>query len=46
MAQPIATPTSKNKKRDQTMYFTRSMGRRRLKKPKATEMIKANSTMA
>jgi hypothetical protein len=28
------------------MYFTRSMGRRRLKKPKATEMIKAKSTMA
>lgn len=46
MAQPMATPTSKNKNSDQTMYFTRSSGRRRLRKPKATEISRANSTMA
>jgi len=46
IAQPIPTPISKKRNSDQMMYFTRSLARRRLKKPNATEIRSANSVMA
>jgi hypothetical protein len=46
IAQPIPTPISKNKNNDQIMYFTRSLVRRRLRNPNATEMSSAKSVIA
>src|SRR6266850_2648459 len=46
IAQPIPTPISKKRKSDHTMYFTRSIGCRRLKKPNAMEITSANSSIA
>ncbi len=37
IAHPIPTPIRRNRNSDHTMYFTRSIGRRRLRKPKAME---------
>ena len=45
MAQPTAMPMSKNISKDQAMYFTRAMGRRRLRNPNATETASANNTI-
>jgi len=46
MAQPIPTPINKKRNNDQMMYFTRSLGRRRLRKPNAMEISSANSVIA
>src|SRR5580658_6043028 len=46
MAQPIPTPISRNRNNDQMMYFTRSLVRRRLKNPNATEIRSAKSVIA
>ncbi len=45
MAQPIPTPISRNRINDQMMYLIRSLVRRRLKNPKAIEMISAKSVI-
>ena len=45
IAQPTAMPTSRNKRRDHTMYFNRASGRRRLRNPNATETTSANNNM-
>jgi hypothetical protein len=46
IAQPIPTPISRNKNSDQMMYFTRSLVRRLLKNPNATEISSAKSVIA
>jgi hypothetical protein len=46
MAQPIPTPMSKNRNKDQMMYLTRSFVRRRLRNPNAMEMSSAKSVIA
>ena len=46
MAQPIPTPISKNRNKDQMMYLTRSFVRRRLRNPNAMEMSSAKSVIA
>ena len=46
IAQPIPTPISRNRNSDQMMYLTRSLVRRRLKNPNATEMSSAKSVIA
>ncbi|PYL05695.1 MAG: hypothetical protein DME33_15825 [Verrucomicrobia bacterium] len=45
IAQPIPTPIKRKRSRDHTMYFTRSIGCRRLRKPNAMEISKAKSSM-
>src|SRR5215831_20717632 len=44
ISQPSAIPTSTNIANDQAAYFTRSIGLRRPKVPKAREMTSANSS--
>src|SRR5882762_8424574 len=46
MAQPIPMPNSRKSNSDHAIYFTRSMGRRRLRKPNAMDIKSANSSMA
>ena len=46
IAQPMPIPNSKNRSRDHTMYFARSIGRRRLRNPNAMDIISANSNIA
>src|SRR5439155_25740278 len=38
IAHPIPTPIKRKRNSDHTMYFARSIGRRRLRKPKAMEI--------
>src|SRR2546430_15806393 len=45
IAQPIPTPIKRKRSRDHTIYFTRSIGCRRLRKPNAMEISKAKSSM-
>src|SRR5690348_7465489 len=45
IAQPMPTPMSRNRKNDHRMYLTRSLVRRRLRNPNATEISSANSAM-
>src|SRR5260370_20080004 len=45
IAHPIPTPTKRKRNSDHTMYFTRSIGRRRLRKPNAMEISSAKSSM-
>src|SRR5712672_798605 len=44
MAQPIPIPNSRKSSSDHAIYFTRSIGRRRLKKPNAMDIRSANSS--
>src|SRR5713101_3624117 len=44
IAHPIPTPISRKRNSDHTMYFTRSIGCRRLRKPKAMEISTAKSS--
>src|ERR1700720_4740759 len=46
MAQPIPMPNSRNSSSDHAIYFARSSGRRRLRKPNAMETRSANSSIA
>jgi len=46
MAQPMPTPIRRNRSSVHKMYFTRSIGRRRPRKPKAMEITKAKTTNA
>src|SRR5713226_4570952 len=45
IAHPIPTPINRKRNSDHTMYFTRSTGRRRLRKPNAMEISRAKSSM-
>ena len=45
IAQPMPTPMIKNRMKDQMMYLTRSLVRRRLRNPNATEMSNAKSVI-
>jgi len=44
IAHPIPTPINRKRNSDHTMYFTRSIGRRRLRKPNAMEISNAKSS--
>src|SRR5689334_21610953 len=46
IAQPMPTPTNRKRNRVHRMYFRRSIGRRRPRNPKATEITKAKITKA
>src|SRR5216684_259213 len=46
MPQPIPMPNSRNSSSDHAIYFTRSSGRRRLRKPNAMDIMSANSSIA
>src|SRR5208283_1556893 len=46
MAQPMPMPTARKRNSDQRMYLMRSLGRRRPRKPKATEMTTAKRRKA
>src|SRR5579859_4999994 len=46
MAQPMPTPTSRKSKSVQKMYLTRSLGWRRPRNPKETEITRAKITKA
>src|SRR5260370_3414226 len=45
IAHPIPTPIKRKRKSDHKMYFKRSIGRRRLRKPNAMEISKSKSSM-
>jgi len=45
IAQPIPTPIKRKRNSDHAMYFTRSIGRRRLRNPNAMEISSANRSM-
>src|SRR6266436_5241986 len=45
MAQPIPMPNSRNSSSDHKIYFARSSGRRRLRKPNAMEIRRAKSNI-